>query len=49
MEVDYLRENGFGWAVICGHGTYNNYLLTEESHVLKVLEDFRTDIRKNNN
>ena len=49
MEVDCLRENGFGWAVICGHGTYNNYLLTEESHVLKVLEDFRTDIRKNNN
>ena len=45
MEVDYLRENGFGWAVICGHGTYKNYLLTEESNALKALEKFRKSIR----
>ena len=49
VEVDYLRESGFGWAVICGHGTYKNYFLVTEKNALKELEDFRTDIRNNNN
>ncbi|MDF2588206.1 MAG: hypothetical protein K0S41_2047 [Anaerocolumna sp.] len=47
QEAKYLRKNGYGWAVICGHGTYNQYLVVEDDRygTLKLLKKYHDDIR----
>lgn len=47
FEAKKLREKGLGYLIITGHGTYNNILLTEDEFALKVLEDYRKEIKKN--
>jgi len=45
QDAKVLRENGYGWAVICGHGSYNRKLITEDRYVLKFLKEYHDSIR----
>ena len=44
-DAKILRENNYGWAVQCGHGTYNRYLMTEDRYAMKFLKDYHDSIR----
>jgi hypothetical protein len=40
-----MRENGYGWVIHCGNGTYNQYLMTEDKYAMKFLKDYHDSIR----
>lgn len=46
IEVDYLRENGFEWAVKHSYSKNPTYYVVEERNALKSLNEFRKSIRK---
>lgn len=46
IEVDYLRENDFAWAVKRSYSRKPTYYVVEEKNALKKLNEFREFIRK---
>jgi len=47
IEVDKLRERGYGKYVKKTYSDHPTYFVVEERHVLKFIEDFRLLIRTN--
>jgi hypothetical protein len=45
VEVDFLRKNGFEWAVKHSYSKNPTYYVVTEEHVLRALEKFRDSIR----
>jgi len=46
IEVNYLRENGFDWAVKHSYSRKPTYYVVEERNALKALNEFIKSIRK---
>lgn len=45
IEVNYLRENGFEWAVKRSYSRKPTYYVVEKRNVLKALNEFRKSIK----
>lgn len=45
IEVDKLRESGYGWAVKHSYSKSPTYYVVEEPHVLRFLNEFRKSIK----
>ena len=45
IEVNYLRENGFDWAVKRSYSRKPTYYVVEERNALKALNEFRKSIK----